>query len=81
MKPDIKKIKERCKEKLLGLPNVVAIGFGPKVIKGQLTGTMSIKVYVSDKVPKEMLADHESIPKEIEGVPTDVESQDPLLAY
>ncbi len=81
MKPDYQKIKDRHRDLLLSLPNVVGVGFGPKIVKGQLTEVMSIKVYVRSKVPEDQLANNECVPKEIEGILTDVEIQAPLKAY
>lgn len=65
----------------MGLPNVVGVGVGPKTVKGNPTGVMAIKVYVSRKLPKEELSESELVPEQIEGIPTDVEQQAPLRAY
>ena len=52
---------------LLKLPGVTGVDIGPKIVKGKKTNVMAIRVYVKKKrkVPG-------AIPKEIEGVPTDV---------
>lgn len=74
-------VKRRHAEALLRLPNVVGVGVGPKVIAGHATPVMAIKVYVSQKVPRERLPPDACVPAQIEGVPTDVEVQSPLQAY
>ena len=80
MASDPFELKEKYRQALLGLPNVVGVGVGPKVVGGQLTEVLAIKVYVRSKVPEDRLAENERVPKEIEGVPTDVEEQAPLRA-
>lgn len=68
-------VKNRHKKTILKLPNVVGIGVGPKVINGKQTDIMSIKIYVSSKLPEGELSSSDIIPKQIEGIPTDVEEQ------
>ena len=59
---------------LLKYPNV--IGYSnvllPKIVKGKETDTLSIRVYVSKKVPIKELRSQDIIPSEIDGVPTDI---------
>ena len=81
VKPDPAEVKDRHRDRLLDLPNVVALGIGPKMVDAAPTATLAIKVYVSKKVPVEELADRDRIPRQIEGIPTDVEEQAPLRAY
>jgi hypothetical protein len=54
------------------LSNIVGVGVGSKIKRGQFTETQAVRIYVAVKVdagsvPKELL-----IPPELEGVPTDV---------
>ena len=77
---DLAGAKERHREELLGLPNVVGVGVGPKTVGGRPTNVMAIKVYVRRKVPEQELAEAELVPETIEGVPTDVEEQAPMRA-
>jgi len=58
----------------LGNENIVGIGIGEKVIAGQATGELCVKVYVVDKAPADMIADGYAVPEEIAGVKTDVEA-------
>ena len=74
-------VKERHREQLSGLSNVVGVGVGAKIVKGQPTGAMAIKVYVSRKIAKDQLEEGQCVPKEIEGIPTDVEVMDQARAY
>jgi len=59
---------------LLEKKNVV--GFSrellPKIVKGVETKVKAIRVYVEKKVPEAMLVTEDIIPKEIDGIPTDV---------
>ena len=70
---DIKAVKERYKKKLFSLPNVISLGIGPKLRKGQPTGETAIKVFVSKKVDKNDLEAQDRVPTKLDGVPTDVE--------
>ena len=64
---------ERHKQELLQLPNVLGVGVGPKVVAGDPTDQMAIKVFVSRKVPVEELKPDECVPASLDGFPTDVE--------
>jgi hypothetical protein len=67
--PEIRRIKEEVESQLLKLPGVNGVDIGPKIVGGRETGQMVIRVYVTKKhdVPEA-----EAIPKEIQGIPTDV---------
>lgn len=65
--------KERHGARLLNLPNVVALGIGPRAAPASGAEGIAIKVFVSRKVPLEQLQPHEVVPRELDGVPTDVE--------
>ena len=64
---DIKEVKKRHAGELMALPNVTAVGVGER------EGTPVIKVFVVRKLPLETLAEVERVPREVEGVPCDVE--------
>ena len=57
---------------LLGLPNVVGVGVGLRIRRGEPTGEVALVVLVNKKVPDAELAPHELIPKELDGIPVDV---------
>lgn len=67
-----KEVKSRVSADLRKYANVTGAGVGLKVVKGQRTGTVSIRVYVSKKLPKDQLREEDILPEQIEGVPVDV---------
>jgi hypothetical protein len=52
--------------------NVHAVGIGLKVVDGKLTDTKCIRVHLTQKIAMSLIKPQDQIPKEIEGVPTDV---------
>lgn len=66
-------VKKRYRETILSLPNVVGLGIGAKIVNGQPTNTVAIKVYVHSKIPEQHLTEGQCIPKKLDGIPTDVE--------
>jgi hypothetical protein len=71
---DIVRTKEKYKDQLLKLPNVIGVAIGEKVVKGQVVpGKEVIKVFVTRKVPESQLKPDQVIPKTLEGYETDVE--------
>ena len=80
MLSEIKDVKNRHRDYLMSLPNVVSLGVGPKMVERVSTETTAIKVYVSRKVPLSDLAQNERIPEQIEGFQTDVEVMGRLKA-
>ena len=73
---------EKVKEQLKGYPNVVKIGIGIKEKDGQLTEEGCIKIIVKEKKKESDLGISDIIPKEVEGVQTDIiiQQDDLLLA-
>ena len=63
---------EKVREMLSGYPNVVNIGIGMKEKEGNLTEEGCIKIVVSHKMGEPDLEPDQIIPKEVEGVPTDI---------
>lgn len=59
-------------QRLLDFPNVLNTAIGTKVKNGEDTKIPAIVVYVSKKVGEAELAAEHIIPKELEGIPTDV---------
>lgn len=66
---EIRRIKDEVEEELLKLPNVIGVGIGNKWVKGKKTDVIAIQVLV--KVKKDV-PEESAVPKEIQGVPTDV---------
>jgi len=69
---NIKELRYAYGQKIKSYPNVKGLGVGFKYIKGKRTEIKCITVFVSKKVPLSELDPDEIIPKEIEGVPTDI---------
>jgi S1-C subfamily serine protease len=53
--------------------NVVGVGIAEKLVEGTPTGVLCVKFFVRQKYPKASLARGETLPSEVDGVPTDVE--------
>lgn len=68
----IQQAKESHKETILAKPNVVGVGTGYKVKRGQKTAQLCIVTMVSRKIPLAGLPSEALVPKTIDGVPVDV---------
>jgi len=75
----IRAVKSSVEDELLARPEVTAVDIGEKVTKGQPTGRRAIVVYVKRKQPLSKLSPSEVIPKEINGIPTDVVEDEIVL--
>jgi S1-C subfamily serine protease len=53
--------------------NVVGVGIGAKTTQGRDTGELSIKIFVRFKFPDSHLGGKRRLPKQVGGLPTDVE--------
>ena len=69
----IKKVKDKYTNKILGYRGVVGIGIGYKTIKGKETDQLSIVISVKKKKPLKELEENEIIPEELDGITTDVQ--------
>jgi hypothetical protein len=69
----ITRVKRDATERLLAIPNVVAVGIGPKMVGGRATGEPAIRVFVRRKLPADQVPADELIPPTIDGVLTDVD--------
>jgi len=71
-KNDIKKIIE--KHSIMKYPNVIGYSntLQYKIRKGVVLPIPSIRIYVTRKLPESMLKKDEIIPKELDGIPTDI---------
>jgi hypothetical protein len=66
------RIKEKAAPGLFKIPQVRAVGLGPKFVGGRPVGRLAIQVYVKSKLPQSSLKAEEIIPEFIDDVPTDV---------
>lgn len=69
-------VSKESRDELLDLPHVIGHGVGLEKVSGKETGRATILVFVDEKVDASELADEDTIPNEIEGVPTDVQVRD-----
>jgi hypothetical protein len=65
---------------LMGKTNVVGVGRGYKMVKGRKTDKMCVVVLVRRKVPGAALEPHALVPKDVDGVETDVVEVGELVA-
>jgi hypothetical protein len=56
-----------------------AVGVGRKIVDGQETNDLAIRLYVARKLPLSMLPKRALLPKTIEGIPTDVLESPPAF--
>ncbi|MGD8620873.1 MAG: hypothetical protein PVH60_02890 [Anaerolineales bacterium] len=68
---DVVQVKEKHKKSLLTMSNVVGVGTGFKSKNGR-RGDLCVVALVSQKVPRAGLAEADIVPREIDGVSTDV---------
>jgi hypothetical protein len=69
----IRPVKESVEDELLAKAGVVAVDIAEKEKDGKKTGEQSIVVFVEQKKPTSRLAKGAAIPKEIDGIKTDVQ--------
>ncbi|WP_050766606.1 hypothetical protein [Janibacter sp. HTCC2649] len=69
----IRPVKESIEDELLAKAGVVAVDIAEKVTDGKKTGEQSIVVFVEQKKPTSKLSKAATIPKEIDGIKTDVQ--------
>lgn len=69
----IRAVKAAHEEELLSKANVVGVGIGLRQRRGEYTGELALVVSVTHKVPPEELDPEDLIPREIDGVPVDVQ--------
>src|SRR3989454_6759526 len=69
---DVRAAKVAHEAAIFARANVVGVAVGNKMIHGQETKERCIVVFVERKQPEEELRHHDVVPKEIDGVLTDV---------
>lgn len=69
------------KEGLLRRKNVVGVAIGKKVVGGEETDELCVTVFVKEKLAEEELEAQDVVPKELEGVRTDVIETGEIVAY
>src|SRR5690348_12070275 len=66
------RVKNQAEESLFRIPGVRGVALGPKIVSGALTSRPAIQVFVARKRPLHDLAADERIPREIDGIHTDI---------
>jgi hypothetical protein len=69
---EIRRIKQEAEAGLLGLPGVTGVDIGYRIVGGEKTGELAIRVYVAEKKAPEDVPASERIPQAIQDIPTDV---------
>lgn len=69
---EIGEVREKREEEILSYPNVVGIATGYKIRAAKVTPELSMQVLVEKKIPEAQLVEKEIVPKEVEGIKTDV---------
>jgi hypothetical protein len=62
-------------------PNVVGVGIAEKLVKGKPTGVLAVKFFVKTKYPTGAVARGMALPKNIDGLPVDVEETGTFQAF
>jgi hypothetical protein len=77
---EVMQVKEKHKKTLLTMSNVVGVGTGYKFTNGR-RGDLCVVALVSQKVPRAGLDDDDIVPREIDGISTDVVQVGHLRAH
>lgn len=68
----IRRILRKHQVKLMKMENVIGLGFGYKIVQGELTNKPALMVLVKKKMPEEELRSRHKIPRILDNTPTDV---------
>jgi hypothetical protein len=66
-------VKRAYQAELMSKANVVGVGVGYRNRGGERTDEVALVVMVSQKLPREMLAPEDILPREIDGIQVDVQ--------
>lgn len=67
-------------DQLLSIPNVLGVGIGHKIRGGEDTGELALNVFVSQKLPPDLLRPGQIVPPQIQEFKTDVIETGPIFA-
>nr|HID13375.1 hypothetical protein [Anaerolineae bacterium] len=76
----VRAVKTAHEADLMRKANVVGVGIGLRQQGGKPTGELAIVVSVTHKIPLSQLAPGDVIPRELEGIPVDVQAVGKLRA-
>jgi len=77
----ISEVKKRHEVEILAKKNVVGLGIGFKQRGGALSDELSLVVFVSQKLPNEVVSPEDRIPFFLDGVPVDVQEVGNIKAF
>ena len=77
---EVKRVREKYEDFLMKKEGVVGCAVGYKQVGSKKTDELCIVCFVVQKKPEEELGKQDIIPKEIEGIPTDVVESGELRA-
>jgi hypothetical protein len=66
-------VRQSYRDMLLSKPHVVGLGIGFRKVGGQMTDEVALIVMVDKKLPEYQLKPGDQIPRELDGVPVDVQ--------
>ena len=69
----LKRVKAAHQEMLMRKPNVVGVGIGYAHRGESVTDQLALVVMVNQKLPQDALAEEDMIPRELDGIPVDVQ--------
>ena len=75
-----KAVQEKYNDELMSKPHVVGTAVGLRTRQGQYTTEVAVVVMVSQKVPEDQIAPEDKLPKELDGVPVDVQETGAFVA-
>jgi hypothetical protein len=73
-------VREKYEDWLLSLPHVVGVGVGYPVRNGEMLDEVGLIVMVDEKVVEDVLGADDLIPRELDGVPVDVQTMGTFTA-
>ncbi len=77
----MREVKSAYEVDLMRKANVVGVGIGLRQVGEKSTGEPVIVVSVTNKVPVSQLAPKDVIPRELDGIPVDVQAVGKLRAF
>ncbi len=69
----IKRVQAKYTDNLMGRANVVGVAIGLRQEGGEYTDEPVLVVLVSQKLPRAQLSEDDFVPREIDGVPVDIQ--------
>lgn len=76
----LREVQGTVQNDLMAYPNVVGVGIGHKTRKGQDTGEVGLAVFVSQKLPPDLLRPDQLVPSNVQEFKTDVVETGPIFA-